>query len=161
MSIRALALCAVVGICGCADRFRAGSLTPIPSRNLRRRFGMTMVVSGMGTKVALTRRGRAKRKPLRGNRIRPAGAGLAIAARAAAKGTSRKLAISLERSLAQAVEAAAMREADGNVSAWLADAARQRLRLLAAREALRRYEAKHGAITEAELAQVRREWPRD
>jgi hypothetical protein len=73
---------------------------------------------------------------------------------------ARKLAISLEGSLAKQIERAAQLEARGNVSAWLADAARLRLRQLAAKEALQAYEAGAGAITDDELEEVRRLWPR-
>jgi len=73
---------------------------------------------------------------------------------------ARKLAISMEGQLAKQVERAAKVESRGNISAWLADAARLRLRQLAAKQALQAYEADAGAITEDELAQVRRLWPR-
>ena len=43
----------------------------------------------------------------------------------------------------------------------LARRERERGRLKAAREFLEEYEAEHGLITEEEIAQVRREWPRD
>ena len=70
---------------------------------------------------------------------------------------SEKLAISLEAALAADVRRAARQEA-GNVSACLSAAARQRLRHLAAGEALKAYEAEHGAITEDELAEAGRQW---
>lgn len=73
---------------------------------------------------------------------------------------AKKLAISLEGQLAKDVERAAKVEAQGNVSAWLADAARLRLRQLAAKEALQAYEAEAGEITDSELDEVRRLWPR-
>ena len=73
---------------------------------------------------------------------------------------AKKLAISLEGQLAKDVERAAKAEAQGNVSAWLADAARLRLRQLAAKDALRAYEAEAGEITDDELDEVRRQWPR-
>lgn len=74
--------------------------------------------------------------------------------------TSKKLAISFEGALAERVQRAATAETAGNVSAWLAEAARERLRLQAARRILREYEAEHGRITDAEIAEVEREWPR-
>jgi len=74
---------------------------------------------------------------------------------------TKKLAISLDRQLAKQVEQAAKVESRGNISAWLADAARLRLRQLAAKQALEAYEAEAGVITEDELAQARRLWPRD
>jgi hypothetical protein len=74
--------------------------------------------------------------------------------------SARKLAISLDDDLAKEVQRAARAEARGNVSAWLADAARLRLRHLAARQALKAFEADNGEITEAELRRVRRAWPR-
>lgn len=73
---------------------------------------------------------------------------------------ARKLAVSFEEDLAEQVREAAEQDAAGNVSAWLAQAARERLRLAAARRLLEEHVAKHGPITEAERAKVRREWPR-
>jgi hypothetical protein len=73
---------------------------------------------------------------------------------------ARKLAISLDDRLAKEVRRAAKAEARGNISAWLADAARLRLRQIAAKEALRVYENEAGEITDEELRQVRRLWPR-
>ena len=74
--------------------------------------------------------------------------------------SARKLAISLDGDLAKEVQRAAKVESGGNVSAWLAEAARSRLRQLAAKQALKVYEDEMGEITEAELRQVRRLWPR-
>jgi hypothetical protein len=73
---------------------------------------------------------------------------------------ARKLAISLDGDLAKEVQRAAKVESRGNVSAWLAEAARARLRQLAVKQALKVYEDERGEITEAELRQVRRLWPR-
>jgi hypothetical protein len=73
---------------------------------------------------------------------------------------AKKLAISLEGQLAKQIERAAKTESQGNISAWLANAARLQLRQLAAREALRAYESEAGPITDDELDQVRRLWPR-
>lgn len=74
--------------------------------------------------------------------------------------TAKKLAVSFEGSLADRVLRAAGEQTAGNVSAWLAEAARERLRLQAARAFLHEYETKHGAITNDEIAKVEREWPR-
>lgn len=71
-----------------------------------------------------------------------------------------KLAISFERRLADDVRRAAKLQTEGDVSAWLAEAARDRLRQLHMQAALNAYEGKHGVITEEELAEIRREWPR-
>jgi hypothetical protein len=73
---------------------------------------------------------------------------------------ARKLAISLDDQLAREVRRAAKAESRGNISAWLADAARLRLRQIAAKAALRAYEDEAGEITDDELRQVRRQWPR-
>jgi hypothetical protein len=73
---------------------------------------------------------------------------------------ARKLAVSFEEGLADQVQDAAEQDTQGNVSAWLAQAARERLRLAAARRLLVEHVAGHGPITEAERARVRREWPR-
>jgi hypothetical protein len=70
------------------------------------------------------------------------------------------LAISLDEPLADEIQRAAQRETEGNVSAWLSEAARQRLRQTAALGAVRAYEAEAGVITEEELAAVRSRWPR-
>jgi hypothetical protein len=74
---------------------------------------------------------------------------------------SKKLAISFDGGLAAQVQQAAKRQSAGNVSAWLAEAARERLRLEAARQLLREYEAEHGAISSERIAEVERQWPRD
>ncbi len=54
--------------------------------------------------------------------------------------SARKHAISLDGDLAKEVQRAAKVESRGNVSAWLAEAARSRLRHLAAKQALKIYE---------------------
>jgi hypothetical protein len=74
-------------------------------------------------------------------------------------GTTRKMAVSMEKGLAAEIEAAAAREKDGNVSAWLADSARETLRLRAMDVAIAAHEAEHGPITPAELAEADRLWP--
>lgn len=72
---------------------------------------------------------------------------------------ARKLAVSFEAPLADQIQLAASQETQGNVSAWLADAARQKIRQRALAEAVAAYEAEHGEITSEELAEVRRAWP--
>ena len=75
------------------------------------------------------------------------------------KGTrAKKLAISFEPKLAAQIQQDARVSAGGNVSAWLADAAREHLRLRAMQVALDEYEAEYGVITEAEMAETRRKW---
>jgi hypothetical protein len=98
------------------------------------------MTSGSMVIVVLTKRARARR------RVRPAGA--------------KKLAISLDPRLAGEVQRAARKRAGGNVSAWLSDAAEAHLRRQAMEAALGKYEAEHGAITEAELAVAERKWRR-
>jgi hypothetical protein len=69
----------------------------------------------------------------------------------------RKIAISLDPTLA--AEVAALAGAEGSsVSAWLADAARRKVRQLAAREALELYEAEFGALTPEQNAAGERFW---
>jgi hypothetical protein len=74
---------------------------------------------------------------------------------------SKKLAISFDGRLASEVQRAAQKDSAGNVSAWLAEAARDRLRLLGGRQLLKEYEAEHGPVSEEQIAEVEREWPRD
>lgn len=71
-----------------------------------------------------------------------------------------RFAVSFAPALAEEVRHAAEAETGGNVSAWLAAAAQRTLRRQAAREALDVYEAEHGRITQAELDETEREWPR-
>jgi hypothetical protein len=73
--------------------------------------------------------------------------------------SARKLAVSFEAPLADQIQRAASQETHGNVSAWLADAARQKIRQRALAEAVAAYEAEHGEITSDELVEVRRAWP--
>lgn len=77
------------------------------------------------------------------------------------KPPSKKLAISFDGWLATAVQKAAQTQAAGNVSAWLAEAARDRLRLEGGRQLLKEHEAKHGVITDEQIAEVEREWRPD
>lgn len=66
-----------------------------------------------------------------------------------------RLTISLDAELAALVRAAA--EADrGNVSSWLADAARRRLESRGLRAVIVDWEIQHGAISEEERAEARR-----
>jgi hypothetical protein len=65
-----------------------------------------------------------------------------------------KRSVSLPGELAEAVEAAA-RAQGTTVSAWLAQSAAHRLRMDAGRAALAEWEAEHGRLTEAELADGR------
>ncbi|HET6284434.1 MAG TPA: hypothetical protein VFH73_25985 [Polyangia bacterium] len=74
---------------------------------------------------------------------------------------SAKLAISFEKGLAAKVRRAAGKRAAGNISAWLAEAAREQLRIEAGRSFLQEYESEHGTITKEELAEVGRRWPPD
>lgn len=71
-----------------------------------------------------------------------------------------KLVISLDRGLATKVQLDAKKRTGGNVSAWLAAAARDRLRIQAMEDALAAFEAEHGPITKAEQAEAERKWPR-
>jgi hypothetical protein len=77
------------------------------------------------------------------------------------KAPSKKLAISFDGRLATEVQKAAQKQAAGNVSAWLAEAARDRLRLEGGRQLLKEYEAKNGIITDEQIAEVEREWRPD
>ena len=69
------------------------------------------------------------------------------------------LAVSFDPTLANRVRGAAEKESGGNVSAWLAEAAREKLRLDAGWAAVKSYEAEHGKISADALARVDREWP--
>ena len=70
----------------------------------------------------------------------------------------RRFAISLDEELAGAVEEAASAESEGNLSAWLSKAAKAQLRQRAMREALKRYEDKHGEISAAEVEKAAALW---
>ncbi len=78
-----------------------------------------------------------------------------------------RLAITLDEDLAARVRADADQVTHGNVSAWIAEAIQERLRLRAMDEAVAAFEAEHGQITEDELVQAERRlveaergWPR-
>lgn len=72
---------------------------------------------------------------------------------------ARKLAVSMDEDLANQVTRAAEEDTGGNVSAWIAEAVLERLRKAQGWKLLKELEAEHGAVTEAELAEVRRQWP--
>jgi hypothetical protein len=65
--------------------------------------------------------------------------------------TVERFAISFDRELARAVRKAAGKQA---TSAWLADAARRKLRSEGLLEVIRQWEQDHGEISEAELVSV-------
>jgi hypothetical protein len=67
--------------------------------------------------------------------------------------TVARFAISFDAELARAVRRAAENEP---VSAWLADAARRKLRAEGMMDVVRDWEAQHGAITESEIRAVER-----
>lgn len=68
-----------------------------------------------------------------------------------------KLSLSFEPELAQRTRAAA--QASGrSVSAFVADAVEQQLKLEAGRQLLAEWEAEHGAISERERERVRSRW---
>jgi hypothetical protein len=68
-----------------------------------------------------------------------------------------KIAVSMDPELVTEIRCFA--EASGeNVSRWLADAARRKIRGIAARAALADYEAEYGRITDEEIAQARKLW---
>jgi metal-responsive CopG/Arc/MetJ family transcriptional regulator len=66
--------------------------------------------------------------------------------------TVTRWAISLDEMLAREIKRSAAGEP---ISAWLADAARSKLRREAWRELISEYEAEHGTITDAEMDAVR------
>jgi hypothetical protein len=63
-------------------------------------------------------------------------------------------AISLEKSLAREIKRSAAREP---ISAWLADAARRKLRTQGLRQVVTAWETEHGAFTDAELQAAHQE----
>lgn len=67
--------------------------------------------------------------------------------------TVTRWAISLEKSLAREIKRSAAREP---ISAWLADAARRKLRSEGLGEVVASWEAEHGAFTSEELEAARR-----
>lgn len=71
-----------------------------------------------------------------------------------------RFATSFERKLAAQIKKAARHRTGGNVSAWLAVAAEDRLRYESGAAALAWLEEKNGPSTPEELAEVERLWPR-
>jgi hypothetical protein len=76
------------------------------------------------------------------------------------KTAATKLAISFESPLAGEVRRAAEVQTDGNVSAWLAEAARAQLRQMHGRALLAELLAETGPIPQEIRDEVRRRWPR-
>lgn len=74
---------------------------------------------------------------------------------------SKQLAITMDEELAARVKRAADHCRDGNVSAWLADAAAAQLRHEEARRVLGELLAEQGPVPESAAAEVRRQWPED
>ena len=74
--------------------------------------------------------------------------------------TSEKLAISFSRGTVGKVRKAAKRRSAGNVSAWLEEAALDRLRHEALGDAIAYYESKNGKITDDDLVAVKAKWPK-
>ena len=66
-----------------------------------------------------------------------------------------KMSVSFALELGEAIRASATR-ADQSVSAWLGDAARDRLRLEALGEAVKAWEEEYGPLTESEVAAAQR-----
>lgn len=72
--------------------------------------------------------------------------------------TVEKLSLSFEPELAQRTRAAA--EATGrSLSAFVAEAVEQQLKLESGRRLLAEWESEHGAISDKERARVRSRWP--
>jgi hypothetical protein len=74
---------------------------------------------------------------------------------------AKQLAITMDEALVSRVRKAAERASDGNVSAWLSDAASAQLRYEEARRVLDELVSEQGPVPEAALAEVRRQWPED
>ncbi len=66
-----------------------------------------------------------------------------------------KMSVSFELELGEAVRASATGSGQ-SVSAWLAEAARDRLRLVALGEAVKAWEQEYGPLTEKEVARAER-----
>jgi hypothetical protein len=73
----------------------------------------------------------------------------------------KQLAISMDPKLVSRVRKAAKRSREGNVSAWLADAASAQLRHEEARLLLDKMVAEEGPISQTAIKQVRRQWRED
>jgi hypothetical protein len=74
---------------------------------------------------------------------------------------AKQLAITMDEDLAARVKKASERSRDGNVSAWLSDAANAQLRYEEARRVLEDLVAEQGPASDAAIAEVRRQWPED
>ena len=72
-----------------------------------------------------------------------------------------RLAISFDPKLAREVQLAAKQSTRGNVSAWLAAAAADRLRNESLRAVVGLLEKKNGPSTKEDLEKLEIEWPRD
>ena len=68
---------------------------------------------------------------------------------------AKKISITIDAELLDEVR----ERADGNVSAWLGEAAEHQLKLQRGREFLRELEAINGPITDAVREEIRRQWP--
>lgn len=68
-----------------------------------------------------------------------------------------RLAISLDPSLSDEIRNCARASGD-TISAWLADAAKRKIRAIAGRAALADYEAEFGVIPDEEVEAMRRKW---
>jgi hypothetical protein len=73
----------------------------------------------------------------------------------------KQLAISMDPKLVSRVRKAAKRSREGNVSAWLADAASAQLRHEEARLVLGEMIAEQGPVSVAAVRRVRRQWRED
>jgi hypothetical protein len=73
----------------------------------------------------------------------------------------KQLAISMDPKLVSRVRKAAKRSREGNVSAWLADAATAQLRHEEARLLLDQMVAEQGPVSQAAISRVRRQWRED
>jgi hypothetical protein len=74
---------------------------------------------------------------------------------------AKQLAITMDEELVSRVKKAAERSSEGNVSAWLADAASAQLRYEEARRVLDELVAEQGPVPESAIAEVRRQWSED
>ncbi len=75
--------------------------------------------------------------------------------------TSEKLAVSFTRGMKAKIKKSAQRNAAGNVSLWLEEAATDRLRHEALGNAIAYYESKNGKLTEEDLAAAEAKWPKE
>ncbi|MCU0309120.1 MAG: hypothetical protein MUE51_15415 [Thermoleophilia bacterium] len=75
-----------------------------------------------------------------------------------ATSSSRKLSISLPAEIAAGAQAAAEREAGGNVSAWLAALVGEELRRQESLAAVEEWEREHGVIDDEALRDARARW---